>query len=210
MDRVEFKRLFKSYETEFNAIKRLKQKIVTNNDLAKYLQECNVCLEDNKTNALICGNCYNHICIDCFNQIKKHESRRKCPICRTKFTKKTEITADIDKDLVSLLYEDNWIRLYSECTKSLIKKDLHQMPIYPEDMIYEIREQEPQSDGGAIFIPFDLYPGEYVPSGHINVTRAREQYSPYSGQTSGVFVTSELSPEILHIIMDGAAGLRYA
>jgi hypothetical protein len=35
-------------------------------------------------------------------------------------------------------------------------------------------------DCGAMMIPFNLYPGTYQPSGHINVSRAREFYIKYS------------------------------
>jgi hypothetical protein len=35
-------------------------------------------------------------------------------------------------------------------------------------------------DVGSLFIPFCLYPGTYQPSGHINVSRAREFYLTYS------------------------------
>lgn len=42
-------------------------------------------------------------------------------------------------------------------------------------------------DTGALMIPFNLYPGTYQPSGHINVSRAREFYLEY---TSSVVSTS--------------------
>ena len=35
-------------------------------------------------------------------------------------------------------------------------------------------------DCGSLFVPFCLYPGTYQPSGHINVSRAREFYLQYS------------------------------
>lgn len=35
-------------------------------------------------------------------------------------------------------------------------------------------------DCGSLFVPFCLYPGTYQPSGHINVSRAREFYLKYS------------------------------
>jgi len=43
------------------------------------------------------------------------------------------------------------------------------------------------TDTGALMIPFCLYPGSYQPSGHINVSRAREFYLEY---TSSVINTS--------------------
>jgi hypothetical protein len=45
-------------------------------------------------------------------------------------------------------------------------------------------------DEGALMIPFNLYPGTYQPSGHINVSRAREFYLRY---TSSVIGSSEAS-----------------
>lgn len=38
-------------------------------------------------------------------------------------------------------------------------------------------------DVGSLFVPFCLYPGTYQPSGHINVSRAREFYLTYSAVT---------------------------
>lgn len=38
-------------------------------------------------------------------------------------------------------------------------------------------------DVGSLFIPFCLYPGTYQPSGHINVSRAREFYMTYNATT---------------------------
>jgi hypothetical protein len=36
------------------------------------------------------------------------------------------------------------------------------------------------TDVGSLFIPFCLYPGTYQPSGHINISRAREFYLTYT------------------------------
>lgn len=38
-------------------------------------------------------------------------------------------------------------------------------------------------DVGSLFVPFCLYPGTYQPSGHINVSRAREFYLTYTATT---------------------------
>lgn len=40
-------------------------------------------------------------------------------------------------------------------------------------------------DSGLVFIPFCLYPGTYQPSGHINVSRAREFYLNYESSVIG-------------------------
>jgi hypothetical protein len=40
-------------------------------------------------------------------------------------------------------------------------------------------------DIGAMLIPFNLYPGTYQPSGHINLSRAREFYLDYTSSVIG-------------------------
>jgi hypothetical protein len=68
-------------------------------------------------------------------------------------------------------------------------------------------------DKGALMIPFNLYPGTYQPSGHINVSRAREFYLEYTSSvisTSAVgtlYVTAQAINFLL--ISDGSAVLRY-
>ena len=44
-------------------------------------------------------------------------------------------------------------------------------------------------DQGALMIPFNLYPGTYQPSGHVNVSRAREFYFTYSSSVIGTIVS---------------------
>lgn len=68
-------------------------------------------------------------------------------------------------------------------------------------------------DQGALMIPFNLYPGTYQPSGHINVSRAREFYIAYDSSvinTSnvGTLVVSAVAINFL-LISDGSAVLRY-
>lgn len=43
-------------------------------------------------------------------------------------------------------------------------------------------------DEGALMIPFNLYPGTYQPSGHVNVSRAREFYIRYVSSVIGQIV----------------------
>jgi len=43
-------------------------------------------------------------------------------------------------------------------------------------------------DEGALMIPFNLYPGTYQPSGHVNVSRAREFYFTYTSSVVGQIV----------------------
>ena len=63
-------------------------------------------------------------------------------------------------------------------------------------------------------INFNLYPGTYQPSGHINVSRAREFYIAY---TSSVISTSLVGTLVVVaaainflLISDGSAVLRYS
>ena len=74
-------------------------------------------------------------------------------------------------------------------------------------------------DCGALMITFCLYPGTYQPSGHINVSRAREFYIQYNVNTHGdnhvgksqegllVVVASAIN---FLLISDGSAVLRYS
>jgi hypothetical protein len=69
-------------------------------------------------------------------------------------------------------------------------------------------------DPGALFINFALYPRSYQPSGHLNISRARETYIKYNSS----YISSN-TPAILYvvaicinflIITDGSAMLRYS
>lgn len=69
-------------------------------------------------------------------------------------------------------------------------------------------------DTGLVFIPFCLYPGTYQPSGHINVSRAREFYINYVSSTvnsgnPGTLVVIASAINFL-LISDGSAVLRYS
>lgn len=69
-------------------------------------------------------------------------------------------------------------------------------------------------DQGALMINFSLYPGTYQPSGHMNISRAREFYFNY---TSSYNTTASVSTLLLLakainflLISDGSAVLRYS
>ncbi len=69
-------------------------------------------------------------------------------------------------------------------------------------------------DIGCLFIPFCLYPGTYQPSGHINISRAREFYLTYTssvinGSTIGNLIVCAVALNFL-LISDGSAVLRYS
>jgi hypothetical protein len=69
-------------------------------------------------------------------------------------------------------------------------------------------------DQGALMLNFCLYPGTYQPSGHINVSRAREFYLQYTSS----YVTSSTPSDLLTLayainfllVSDGSAVLRYS
>ena len=68
-------------------------------------------------------------------------------------------------------------------------------------------------DEGALFVNFCLYPGSYQPSGHINVSRAREFFikwtTNYSSTSTNVEAICDASAINFLLISDGAAVLRY-
>jgi hypothetical protein len=69
-------------------------------------------------------------------------------------------------------------------------------------------------DMGALMVTFCLYPGTYQPSGHINVSRAREFYLGYTSSvigtaTEGALVVLASAINFL-LISDGSAVLRYS
>lgn len=69
-------------------------------------------------------------------------------------------------------------------------------------------------DESVFMIPFNLYPGTYQPSGHINVSRAREFYFKYSSSVVSGTTPSDLvivaSAINFLLISDGSAVLRYS
>ena len=70
------------------------------------------------------------------------------------------------------------------------------------------------TDPGLFMITFNLYPGSYQPSGHINLSRAREFYLEYDSS----YVTSTTTADLVVIatainfllISDGSAIMRYS
>jgi hypothetical protein len=70
------------------------------------------------------------------------------------------------------------------------------------------------NDIGALFINFALFPKSYQPSGHLNISRAREFFVKYTSR----YVTSTTPADLLAVatcinfllVTDGSAVLRYA
>jgi hypothetical protein len=69
-------------------------------------------------------------------------------------------------------------------------------------------------DPGAYLINFCLYPGTYQPSGHINISRAREFYFNFSSSYVSSTTTAQLivlaNAINFLLISDGSAVLRYS
>ena len=69
-------------------------------------------------------------------------------------------------------------------------------------------------DSGALFLNFCIYPGTYQPSGHVNVSRAREFYLQYVSSYVTPSTTADLivvgSAINFLLISDGNAVLRYS
>lgn len=71
-------------------------------------------------------------------------------------------------------------------------------------------------DCGALMVTFNLYPGTYQPSGHLNISRAREFYLNYTSATVGTEVIPVATLIVVAIcinfllITDGSATIRYA
>jgi hypothetical protein len=69
-------------------------------------------------------------------------------------------------------------------------------------------------DESVFMVPFNLYPGTYQPSGHINVSRAREFYFKYSSSVASSEVPCDLvivaSAINFLLVSDGSAVLRYS
>ena len=68
-------------------------------------------------------------------------------------------------------------------------------------------------DEGLHLITFSLYPRSYQPSGHINISRAREFYLQYTAASLSSVNTGQLvvyaSAINILLIADGTAILRY-
>jgi hypothetical protein len=69
-------------------------------------------------------------------------------------------------------------------------------------------------DVGALFVNMALFPRSYQPSGHLNISRARETYlkwnSTYIGTSSAVDIFIVAVAINFLLITDGSAVLRYS
>lgn len=111
-------------------------------------------------------------------------------------------------------------------TIDLLTIKAHGIPIYSEfpagfynayvPFHYGGPNVQTPEDLGALMINFCLYPGTYQPSGHINVSRAREFYLEYTSDPAVINSTSDGVLVVLAsalnflLISDGSAVLRYS
>jgi hypothetical protein len=128
-------------------------------------------------------------------------------------------------DLVSYSGGNNNVLYWDEyVTIDTVEVSAHQIPIYkvtPSAFFNNhiplqyggVNIQTP-SDKGALMINFCLYPGTYQPSGHFNISRAREFYFNYTSSfvdanhTANLYIDASALNFLL--ISDGSAVLRYS
>lgn len=111
-----------------------------------------------------------------------------------------------------------------------LKLSAHGIPIFNDlpaqffnsytPYVFGGHELNSPTDPGAYFIPFCLYPGDYQPSGHINISRAREFFLAYKGAplAGGNVISATNTAELrvvatcinFLLINDGNASLRYS
>jgi len=121
-----------------------------------------------------------------------------------------------------------WCRAYyDKCVPTLdtISIEAHGVPLYPiipasffnhyVPLTYGGHHINTPSDCGALMVTFNFYPGSYQPSGHVNISRAREFYLNYVSPTVGDTIDSAdmvivaIAINFL-LISDGSAVLRYS
>lgn len=148
------------------------------------------------------------------------------PVTGLTQTANTVITANTCLDEVCVSTVPKCVVEAPVCTRTLDKITInaHGIPLYNEfpatfyDSYVPYHFGGPSiqtpDDCGPVMITFNLYPKSYQPSGHINVSRAREFYLKYessviSSSTLGQLVISASSLNFL-LISDGSAVLRYS
>ena len=116
---------------------------------------------------------------------------------------------------------------YKTCTPTVdtLKLAAHGITLYQEteaaffnaytSYTYGGQHINTPKDCGVLMIPFNLYPGSYQPSGHINCSRAREFHISYKSSSIGNTIgTADMECIAIAInfllISDGSAVLRYS
>ncbi len=95
--------------------------------------------------------------------------------------------------------------------------DTYAAPFYRDFLFWRYGKADDittSEDTGSMMLNFALYPGQYQPSGHMNVSRAREFYINYASS----YVTTNTPADLLTLgiainfllISDGSAVIRYS
>jgi hypothetical protein len=125
--------------------------------------------------------------------------------------------SDVNVSLLNLLYD-----AYTDTVDSLTLR-IHGVNIYNSftkrffnayvPLTYGGPNITAPEDNGMMMINFCLYPGTYQPSGHINISRAREIYidyvSSWVSSTNTAYLNLSASAINFLLISDGSAVLRY-
>src|SRR5690606_20876453 len=113
--------------------------------------------------------------------------------------------APTEAEIVAALPGTQCEAYYYQCVPTATRIDIeaHGVPLYREiptkffnsyiPYVYGGHHISTPTDCGALMVTFNLYPGSYQPSGHINTSRAREFYLGYHSDTvGGVIPTADL------------------
>jgi len=145
------------------------------------------------------------------------------PLIGTFVAVATPTAAEIDNALPAPFCQATYYK-YNP-TLSLITIEAHGVPLYNQipapffnqyvPYTYGGHHIQTPNDPGAYMITFNLYPGSYQPSGHVNISRAREFYFNYVSPNVGTTISAaDLSIVAIAInfllISDGSAVLRYS
>jgi hypothetical protein len=135
----------------------------------------------------------------------------------------TPTATEIDNALPSPFVQATYYDMSQ--TMDVITIEAHGVPLYNQipspffnryvPLTYGGTHVQTPYDIGAYMITFNLYPGSYQPSGHVNISRAREFYFNYTSSVVGSTISSaDLSVVAIAInfllISDGSAVLRYS
>jgi len=115
---------------------------------------------------------------------------------------------------------------WSECSPTIDKFSVvaHDIPLYSElpssfynaylPWIRGPNQIQTPEDCGSLMIPFNMFPGLYQPSGHVNLSRAREMYFNFTSPTVSSSSRATLIVQAIAInfllVSDGSAVLRYS
>lgn len=136
---------------------------------------------------------------------------------------------EIEDALIAAMDNNRCSARYKTCIPTIDKLTVqaHGVPLYQDipgqffnsyiPYTYGGQHVKTPEDCGALMITFNLYPGSYQPSGHVNISRAREFYIMYTSPQVGVpegidqadLVVIAIAINFL-LISDGSAVLRYS